>query len=87
MCDTGAEKLNIILHIGNIKGVFFIVGCKGCVGLDMEQLQFDPLNIHMIEIVDRIQHIVFRLTRQIQNRMNNYRDADGAKFFYCLFKY
>ena len=30
---------------------------------------------------------IIRLTRQIQNRMNNYRDADGAKFFYCLFKY
>lgn len=84
--DTADHQIHILFLRKNRKAGIFIPGCQIGSLQNMEKLQFDPLDILMIEITDRGKNILLRLSRKTQDRMDDNRNPAIPKFPDGLFK-
>ena len=73
--DTADHQIHILFLRKNRKAGIFIPGCQIGSLQNMEKLQFDPLDILMIEITDRGKNILIGLSRKSQDRMDDDRNS------------
>ncbi len=69
------------------ENVFFVNGCEICSFQYMKKLQFNPLNIKFVQMIDRMEHHFFRFVRKKEDDVNDDSDSKHTKPVHRMIKY
>ena len=66
---------------------FFVNSCEICSFQYMKKLQFNPLNIKFVQMIDRMEHHFFRFVRKKEDDVNDDSDSKHTKPVHRMIKY
>src|SRR5699024_6544548 len=70
---------DVFVYIRSMEGRARIVFCKISALQDMKELQFHPLYVTAVQIVDRGEHHFLGLSGKIEDRVDDHGDIDAAE--------